>query len=228
MKQILSLTAAGLLTAAAAFAAPFAPVGTNTALPANSFGGSGIPTDNVMTATSAGGLLVGLSAHARFVGPLATDAAGTFFAPTGSTAPALSNNGTWNFNYIVDATNTASGLLSTYTYRLTVGSDALGTLSFDPVALIPDNSPTGSTSKAGNSENPGFNFLVFPSGVYDPNISDVYAVKLEALDGNGNVIATSAININVGASSVPDAGSTFMMLGLAVAGIAGLRRKLAV
>lgn len=230
IKQLIVGTILSAVTLTSALAVPAAPTGTHGSLPANSFGGTGIPTDDVMTATS-GGLTLGLSAHERFVGPLASDGAGTFFAPTGESSPGLAK---WNFNFYLN--NTGIGGLAAYSYKLSYGTDASGLVSFSPL-LITDNSPLGSLTTAGNSENLGFNFgiggLLGPAIGFNPMANADYAFILSAYSltdvNQTTAIATTAINVRVGTgdpSSVPDAGSTLALAGLAMTGIVGLRRKL--
>jgi hypothetical protein len=125
---------------------------------------------------------------------------------------------TWNFDFYFNATG------GSYTYQLLFGTDALSLVSINP-ALVGDNGSTPNTGGQ-NSEN-----LLFPAwgtlssyqlnGLYstfDPNANAVYSFELEALNSDGTVVATTAINVDVG--TVPDAGSTVMLLGLGFAGLA--------
>ena len=93
---------------AAPLHAQVAPAGTFGSLPANSFGGSGIPTNAVMKGGNHG-VVIGLSATQRYSSPaLTNDGAGTFFATPGYSTGAPVNVGfaDWNFDYFVgSATN---------------------------------------------------------------------------------------------------------------------------
>lgn len=221
LKHIIALTATGLLSGSIAFAIPVAPAGTIGTLPANSFTGSGIPTDDVMLSTS-GGLTLGLSAHTRppAGGLIGTDNAGTFIANTGISSPGLA---TWNFDFYIN--NTGNGGLAAYTYTLSYGyaSDVSALVSFNPL-IIPDNGPLLSLTTAGNSENLGFAAFGTPIG-FNPNATADYGFVLTAKDVTGATVAQSAIVVKV--ASVPDSGSTVALLSVAFAGIAGLRRKFA-
>ena len=256
LKQLLGLTVAGLITGAVAFAAPIAPTGTHDQSIANySFGGGNngnvaqpnIPSQKV-TINSSGpaGLTLALSAHARNVQPGAElpGSGGVFQAVAGNMAAFPTLRATWNFNFSIDNSDLQGGGLAAYTYVLTYGTDGSGLKSFNPL-LIGDNSGgTGpvfnpaSATHAGNSENLGFAFgLPFTNGElgpaigFDPTENNVtYAFQLEAFNLNGNSVAKAAINVQVGnggpGHTVPDAGSTLALLGVALAGVVGLRRKL--
>src|SRR4051812_27858749 len=78
--------------------AQFVPTGTNGALPAANFGGSGIPNTSVMQ-RQYDGVTLGLTASARFSNPTVTDnGAGTYFATTGNDGGGLAR---WNFDYFI-------------------------------------------------------------------------------------------------------------------------------
>jgi hypothetical protein len=92
-----------LALVAAPLQAQVAPHGTWGSLPANSFGGSGIPTNAVMI-TNNGPVTMGLSATPRYSSPaLTNDGAGTFFAGTGNSVGGPTNVGfaAWNFDFSV-------------------------------------------------------------------------------------------------------------------------------
>ncbi|HYG21500.1 MAG TPA: VPDSG-CTERM sorting domain-containing protein [Verrucomicrobiae bacterium] len=180
-----------------------------------------------------GGLTIGLAAHQRLVGPnLVNDGNGTYFANPGESAPGVS---TWNFAwYINNPIGIAGGPgLAAYNFRLTAGSDALGYGTFNPL-LFPDNAPLLSVTTAGNSQNLGFGWVTLIGlGAFDPNADDTYAFTLEAFSLTDTLftspVASATINVQVGsgASSVPDAGSTSMLLSIALAGFAAVRRFVA-
>lgn len=91
------------------------PHGTWGSLPANSFGGSGIPTNAVMK-TANGLVTLGLSATPRYSSPsLGNDGAGTFFAGAGNSVGAPVNAGfaAWNFDFSVTGA-TASNFFTLY------------------------------------------------------------------------------------------------------------------
>lgn len=97
-----------LALVAAPLHAQVAPHGTWGSLPANSFGGSGIPTDAVMITTN-GPVTMGLSATPRYSSPaLTNDGAGTFFAGTGNSVGGPTNVGfaAWNFDFSVTGATT--------------------------------------------------------------------------------------------------------------------------
>lgn len=216
VKPILALSAITLMSASAAFALQ-APLGTHGSLSPDSFGGTGIPANDVMYSTY-NDLTLALSAHERYVGPLSSDSAGTFYSHTGESTP---GNALWNFNFFINAAD-----LNSYSYKLTYGTDS-STFSFDPLS-IGDNEPLLSTTTAGNSENLGFAFAGLPIG-FDPNVAGNYFFLLEAFSltdlDQDNPLAQVAINVDV--SSVPDGGTSVALLGMALTAGAALRRKLA-
>ncbi|MES2214335.1 MAG: hypothetical protein V4465_03055, partial [Patescibacteria group bacterium] len=81
------------------------PFGTNCTLPANSFGGSGIPTNNVMC-SALNGVQLGVSATGSYASPsTTTNGLGTYYSMSGDrigAPPATTVNfAKWNFNWFV-------------------------------------------------------------------------------------------------------------------------------
>ena len=81
------------------------PFGTNCTLPANSFGGSGIPTNNVMCSVL-NGVQLGMSSTGSYASPATTtNSAGTYYSTPGDrigAPPATTVNfAKWNFNWFV-------------------------------------------------------------------------------------------------------------------------------
>jgi hypothetical protein len=194
MKKYLLVATAFLTGGWSVFATSIAPSGTAlVSLPAATFGGTGIANDKVevttITTPRQDTITLGLTATPRYFNPaLGNDGFGTFTATPGF------NNG--------------------------LGSPAhtLGpTWNFDFYINVVDNSGAGTTSTSGTIQD-SWN-LGFVSGIaYDPNASGLYGLQLEQINADGVVVASTAINVNVG--SVPDASSTATLLGLGFVGLA--------
>jgi hypothetical protein len=84
---------------------PVTPAGTYGPLTQATFGGSGIPNNNVMIG-GVSGATIGLTATQRYNSPaVTTDNAGTYYATPGYSTNPLS---LWNFDFYVDAANSGS------------------------------------------------------------------------------------------------------------------------
>jgi hypothetical protein len=209
------------------------------------FGGTGIPTDPTAITSIADGdvtVTLGLTAHARYSNPaLTNDGAGTFFAQAG----ANDGNGgpgtaaLWNFAFYIDVANAS---IADYSFKLlydfnpATGTDESLMGSWD---LTETASLLGYRSQYQDSENATFSFLATDGfggvitapafGSFDPNAAGEYSFKLVAspIDGgqfaDGSTSHFSAINVQVG--TVPDGGSTLVLLGLALAGVGYFRRR---
>ena len=201
--------------------------------------------------TEANGIQLGLRAKGR------TDTIYNNTAPNSSGVYSFASNagvrGAYNYEFSI---NSGSVNLIAYDFYLAVDRNPSQGISYStvvPLTYWADNSygnnstansagaePTDAAQNlvfisglnlAQNSE--ALTFPDFPGGalplVNDATYSyDLYAVA-KGNGANGTRIADVGITVNVGAGGarVPDAGSTCMMLGMAVAGIAGLRRKFA-
>ena len=174
------------------------------------FGGSGIPNDEVAVASQweDGNVLitVALSATPRFSNPAVTnDGAGTYYAQTGSNyggAGESPNLGAlWNFNYFVkvEGINGATPVITDYNVKLYYDFDTgldtpkanLGV--FDLTAYLSANSLTSETLVQ-DSQNLLFDWLTVPvtgivtppSGSFDPNAIGEYNFGIEvSRDGWG-------------------------------------------
>lgn len=222
MQRFLSL---GLLAALAAPLSAQGPAGTFGSLPAESFGGDGIPTDAVMVNTF-GGVTLGMSATPRFASPTPTnDGAGTFYALAGTSAPGLS---LWNFSFFVGGEG-----LANYTYRLFYDLDpATGNTDFGTF----ENSLVAFFGYAG-SQNLGFaylksdapGFLDAPSfTAFDPNQDGTYSFALRQYDLAGALVGEVGMDVIVGEGG-PDAvvpePATMTLLATGLAGMAAARRR---
>ncbi len=227
----------------------FAQIGPDAtgfgALPAATFGGSGI--DNTAVAqTTQGGVTLGLTATPRFAGTVGNDGAGTFSALAGisQNAPSPGNPyALWNFDFYVGNSGTADNV-GNYNYRLfydfnPAAGNAQATHGFvsflGGLATLVD--------PVQNSWNLGMDFLATsgpilgalvtapsPSSVFDPSALGQYSFKLAAYTPGGvlnlNPYANEIFNTSMVVNAVPEPGEWAMMLsGLAVVGAMARRRR---
>jgi hypothetical protein len=173
---------------------------------------------------------LGLRAHVRYPFPANVfNNSGTDNVYAFSDGPAISppGRGSWNYDFSInsDESGAGGGLISDYTFRLAIDSDpGVGhTWNYIDPTLIPDNAPLGSTTIEQNSENPGFAFVGVPG--YDKNIAGSYDFILTAHDSGGDLVAKTAIRVNVnggtaaGPFNAPDGGSTALLSLLGFAGM---------
>jgi hypothetical protein len=221
-----TLAAALAFTSPAQAAPSYDTFGT---LAGATFGGTGIPNDAVAISTYTNGPLsatLGLTAFGRFgVINVTNDAAGTYFAQTGTFDPpgASPNGALWNFGYYL-STNTAS--FANYSARLSYDVDPSAGTDFGVINVA----PLSSSNTVQDSQNLLFGFLYTsipglitpPAGSFDPNSPGTYSFKLELLDGT-SIVKTTSIDVVV--APIPEP-STYALLaaGLAVFGVMARRR----
>ena len=210
------------------------PAGSNGSLPANSYGGSGIPTSSVQLFTNPN-VTLGMSASARYANPSVTDnGLGTYYASTGidNNPPSPGNPyGRWNFNFFVGGANPGG-----YNYKLYYEfNGAGGTTPTGYVILGP--TPTA------DSWNLGMDFLSNPSplpglivppvgsttSTFDPTANAEYSFSLRAYQADVE-IGRTGINVITGtgpSTTVPEPG-TYLLMAAGLAGITVItRRKIA-
>ena len=163
------------------------------------------------------GLELGLRAHTRY--PSANDTAagimshgnGTYgnFVAQGFFSNGLPGGprGSWNFDFSINSNfNGAGGNLSNLTYQLKIDFDPSGAVNFltlNPITSIGDNAPLGSSTLAQNSEN-----LAFFAGPqpFNPNVSGIYDVVLQAFQGN-TLVGQTSVQVLVGNVVNPEPAS---------------------
>jgi len=168
------------------------------------FGGTGIP--NVGQITKIGNLVLGLSATQRYENPpLTNDGHGTFQAIVGNDGSGShpnSNYAKWNFDFYV------SGVPTGDTTKLFYGTGP------NLTQFIPFNG-----LNIQDSWNTGMGFL--STAGFNPNVAATDYFALVAYDSAGAQLGYSSIKVDVGggASSVPDSGTTILMLGVGLSAI---------
>lgn len=228
------LLVASVAVAGIAYADPITPTyDTFGALPAATFGGSGIPNTSVAISTVVlpSGFLtpsrtvtLGLAAHGRYGNSVVTNnGAGTFYAEAGSDV-LNSSYAKWNLDFYIDF-NPNIGWPNTYSLKLYFDKDpAFGNTVSTSMPLY-----VGGAVEAQDSWNLGmssYNFPFYSSAGFDPTAEGEYSFALVLSKGSTELERT-AINVVVSApppANVPDSGSAALLLGTALCALGFVRR----
>ncbi|MCX6878332.1 MAG: VPDSG-CTERM sorting domain-containing protein [Verrucomicrobia bacterium] len=186
------------------------------------------------TVDTAKGIELGLRTHQRYPSPANVFNSGGdgTYAWADQLGYTGSDRSSWNYDFSINVagTNLAVG---DFTFQLWIDSDpgaGHAWTFFDP-SSIPDNAVSG-TAYEQNSENVRFSGVGIPG--YNNTIAGSYDFSLRAYDKtSGDLLANTYMRVNVnngtatGAfnGSVPDSGTTLVLLGGALTGLGALRRK---
>jgi hypothetical protein len=226
--------------------------GSMSSLRAGLFGGIGIPTDNVVVATTADGkVTLGLSAHTRcqsrsvsyatcdMPGPVTNDGARTFYALAGGNA-VVGDGGVgsvatgafarWNFALYVGGVGSDVEALwyqLSYDFNPAVGNAFSGSWRWYGLAGGTfQNLASWFFSTPGAYPNPKSlpNTIVVPpsDGPFDPNAVGEYAFRLEAFNGSDESQGFASMNVSV----VPEPSTAILVAtGLGLAALYRRHRK---
>lgn len=237
--MMVSSAAIMMAVASAAYATPI--YDTFGPLPAATFGGQGIPNDEVAISSQfVDGditITVAMSATQRYSNPaLTNDGAGTYFALAGSNFGGNNESSTegalWNFNYYlkIEGTNGAMPVLADYQinlyYDFDTGYDTpIGSLGVIDVTNSILASPDPNATLLEGSENLNFSylatsvpgFITAPSGSFDPNALGEYNFGIQ-VSRAGWGIETVAMDVQV----IPEPATLSLLL---LGGIALIKRR---
>ncbi|MEM8947467.1 MAG: hypothetical protein AAGD11_19995 [Planctomycetota bacterium] len=210
-------------------------VDTFGALPAATFGGTGIPNNAVAISTVVDGLntiTLGITATPRFSSPTPfNDGMGAYTAQVGESSPDLS---TWNVSYYADIDG--PGTFADYRFELdydlnsafgTALSDH-GTLNLNAFVVLDGGVPLLATTQTDEgSENLGFSFLTtsapglidppVPTPTFDPFDTGEYTFQLRVFDDP--LVGSLVDQVSMSVTVIPEASS--LLCFSLVAAIAG-------
>ncbi|MBI5689968.1 MAG: hypothetical protein HZC55_07685 [Verrucomicrobia bacterium] len=208
--------------------------------PTATFGGSGIPNDQVAVSTYDGqdfDITVALTAHQRYNNPaLTNNGVDTFYAlPGGDAANGQPGYGRWNFGFYVGFNPAPLNALAWFLQGNTVAlkydlNPAAGNGTTNELDLLGAIYTTyGPAALAGgvfqDSWNLGMGFL--SGGGFNPSALGEYDFRLVVKEGASEV-ASSALKVVVThtppTSPVPDGGTSLLLVGLALPVLAAFGR----
>lgn len=208
------------------------------------FGGSGIPNEEVAVSTQIVDgdvtITIAMSATQRFSNPAVTnDGAGTYFAGEGNNVQGPNNldGALWNFNFYVDVSgaNGATPQISDYQFDLFYDFDtsvetplaSLGNIDLTAGVIA---GPNPAATLIEGSQNLLFGFLTSgipgfvtpPAGTFDPNAAGEYNFALQVSNSTGFSLETVAIDVQVGditQNPVPEPSTALMLVALSTLGL---------
>ncbi len=208
-------------------------------LDAATFGGTGIPNDEVAISSQFSNgtslITVAMSATQRYTNPpLTNDGAGTYFAGAGSNIPSGTTleGALWNFNYYINIDSTTETLAD---YDITLfydfdpafdnGPAGLGTINITN-AILGGSAPT-TTTLVEDSQNLMFGFLASdiaglinaPAGSFDPNALGEYNFGISV-----SQVGWGVENVRMDVQVVPVPAAVWLF-GSGLIGLVGVARR---
>jgi hypothetical protein len=241
MKKLLGFAVAAVIACGAAQAAQADSLASPGGSVSGTYFGSGNPNTG-WTVGTGNGIEVGLEAILRNLGPVEPIVGTTYFVPAGfQTQPSASTKATWNYNYSIDLRPGGVGSLTlddidaklTITNLTTSASGTIDLIapptgadnaSYDGTTV--HNAPLPTDWATQNSKNPTFGDAGMLGLGYDIGSSDDWSFVLNVYNkGTSNVLATTAITVDVVPTPLPSAAGMGLTLVAGLGAVTFMRKR---